>query len=125
MIKHFLLVLSLLARVALSANNARVFLCDSDKSCIDTHQTAVIEVNEHTMHITYTLEKGRLGLNLFGESYDIISSSKNSLTVSDKSKKIILTDGVMSIYDLDENYTMLYVMPSAESSSLIQYTFKM
>lgn len=61
--------------------------------------------------------------HFFSERYDVISVSKTSITVSDESLKIVLSEGCLSIYDVEDNYTMLYIMPNVDVNTLTQYKF--
>lgn len=108
MIKRITVLCLLLMSAVLSAIEARVYWCDYREPCIETHQTAHIEIKDNIMRISYKLDDGILGLDFIEESYDIVSSTKTSIIVSDKSKKIILSESSMSIYDSNENYTVLY-----------------
>ncbi len=124
MINRIFLMVVFFASVVFSTDNYQVFICDENNDCMYTNNTAFIEVNEKVVLITYDREdKGRLGLDLFSERYDVISVSKTSVTVSDESLKIVLSEGCLSIYDVEDNYTMLYIMPNVDVNTLTQYKF--
>ncbi len=92
-----------LTSIALPSSSARLYWCKKNEECEETHFTAFIEINNNTMYINYALDKGRYGLVMPSETFDIATVSNNEIVVTDSTIRIMFSSETMTIDYGDED----------------------